>query len=218
MLGLLGVVTAVALVDSLNPGTIAPALYFALSSRPTHAVAGFLAGFFAVNLVGGILLLLAGGALLDALPHLSRHATHLLELVLGCAALVGGAFVLAARRRLNARFHGAEAGGGRAAPIAGAVIAGIELPTAIPYLGTIAVLAESDASVVAQVALLVLFNVVFLAPVVAILALTTLDSAEKRIEGLRTWLNAHGATVVGVILLVVGTVLVVVGARGLTGF
>src|SRR6476619_4327377 len=201
MLGLLGVVTAVALVDSLNPGTIAPALYFALSSRPTHAVAGFLAGFFAVNLVGGILLLLAGGALLDALPHLSRHATHLLELVLGCAALVGGAFVLAARRRLNARFHGAEAGGGRAAPIAGAVIAGIELPTAIPYLGTIAVLAESDASVVAQV---------------AILALTTLDSAERRIEGLRTWLNAHGATVVGVILLVVGTVLVVVGARGLT--
>ena len=90
MLALALLVVSIAVADSLNPGTIAPALYFATSAHPARKTLAFAAGVFAVNLVGGIALLLGPGRLvLGALPHPGADAKQLAELGLGAAALAG---------------------------------------------------------------------------------------------------------------------------------
>ena len=82
-------VVSIALADSLNPSTMAPALYLTTVRRPRRRVAEFAAGVFVVNMVGGALLVLGPGQLiLSAVPRTSHQAKHVIELVIGLALLV----------------------------------------------------------------------------------------------------------------------------------
>jgi len=53
---LLLVVVLIAIVDSVNPATVAPALYLAAGKTAFRSLVGFIAGVFVINLVGGILI------------------------------------------------------------------------------------------------------------------------------------------------------------------
>ena len=53
MVRLVGIVISIGLADSLNPTTIAPALYLATGERARGRVAEFTAGVFAVYFLGG---------------------------------------------------------------------------------------------------------------------------------------------------------------------
>src|SRR5437660_1074897 len=52
MLRLIGIVVSIGLADSLNPTTIAPALYLATGERPRERVTLFIIGVFLVYLIG----------------------------------------------------------------------------------------------------------------------------------------------------------------------
>jgi hypothetical protein len=67
MLRLLILVVSIAIGDSLNPSTVAPALYLATTDHPRRQVGGFIVGVFAVNLLAGLLIMLGPGQLLLAL-------------------------------------------------------------------------------------------------------------------------------------------------------
>ena len=139
MLALALLVVSIAVADSLNPGTIAPALYFATGARPARKTLAFAAGVFAVNLVGGTALLLGPGRLaLGALPHPGAGAKQLAELGLGAVALVGAAVLWLVRERLRDRYARAARRTDRASLLVGAAIAAVELPTALPYFAAIA--------------------------------------------------------------------------------
>lgn len=58
MLRLAGVVVTIALVDSLNPSTIAPATYLASGERARRSVLEFTAAVLLTHVAGGVLLLL----------------------------------------------------------------------------------------------------------------------------------------------------------------
>ena len=61
-------------------------------------------------------------------------------------------------------------GGGGSAFVAGASIAAVELPTAAPYFAVIAGITASKATIPQKIALLVLYNVCFVFPLLAIAA------------------------------------------------
>src|SRR5207253_11148571 len=61
VVALVFLVVSVGLVDSLNPSTIAPALYLATGKNAVRSLAGFTAGVFGFNLAGGVVLLLGPG-------------------------------------------------------------------------------------------------------------------------------------------------------------
>jgi cytochrome c biogenesis protein CcdA len=217
MLALALLVVSIAVADSLNPGTIAPALYFATGASPVRKTLAFAAGVFAVNLVGGIALLLGPGRLaVGALPHPGAHAKQLAELGLGVVALAGAVVLWRVRHRLRDRYARAARRTDRASLLVGGAIAAVELPTALPYFAAIAALAGGSESVAFQVAMLTAFNLVFVTPVLLVAALAGVTSGRSaaRMERVRARLLAHIGTLVAGVLLLIGIALVVVGATG----
>ena len=73
MLRMIGIVVSVGLADSLNPSTVAPALYIA-SGRSAESVTQFTIGVFSVYLIGGALIMFGPGELvLSLVPKPDRH-------------------------------------------------------------------------------------------------------------------------------------------------
>ena len=85
MLRLIGLVISIGLADSLNPTTIAPALYLATSDHARTRLIEFTLGVFAVYLVGGLIIALGPGrAAALARSHTpGRHLSYILEIVAG---------------------------------------------------------------------------------------------------------------------------------------
>lgn len=217
MIDLVVLVVSVALVDSLNPTTIVPALYLATGPHAVRSVLGFAGGFIAVNVLGGIAVLVLGHKLADLVPRPSQGHLHVGEVVLGLVAIAGAGVLWHRRRSVGAGFARTESGAHRVAPLAGATLAAVELPTAVPYLAVIAAVAAANEPFAAQLALVVTFNVLFLAPVLAIAIVRAV--AGQRAVALLTQarslaLRYAGALVAGLVL-VVGIVLVTLGAVGL---
>jgi cytochrome c biogenesis protein CcdA len=217
MTGLAVLVVSVALVDSLNPGTIVPALYLATGPRAVRAVLGFTAGYFAVNVLAGAAALVLGHKIAGHVPHPSQAHLHDGEVVAGLLALVASAVLWRRRHGVEEAVASVETRITRVAPVAGATIAAAELPTALPYFAVIAALAGSDQPMAGLIGLVVLFNMIFLAPVVAIALLRALAGprAVDLLTQARRLVLRHAGTLAALVVLVLGIVLVVLGVVGM---
>ena len=220
MLALIALVVSVGLVDSLNPSTVGPALYLATAPHGTRRLAGFAAGILAVGLAGGLVLTLGPGqAILAAVPKPGRTTTHAIELGLGGLALLVAVALWLRRSAVARRFSGGGARAPRAGSsfFVGAAIMAVELPTALPYFAVITAIISSGRRLSEQNALLVLFNLAFVAPLLAILVFRTLagERARRRLDALHDRLDRYVAIAVPAALAAIGLVLVAIGAIGL---
>src|ERR1700760_730294 len=204
MIRLIGLVVSIGIADSLNPTTIAPALYLAAGDHAKRQVAEFTAAVFGVYLLGGLIIALGPGELLLSLvPRPGRHLGYVLETVAGGAMLVAAGVLWGYRKRL-AKSEAPEINPrGRSSAILGATITAVELPTAFPYFAAIATLVGANVNVVRIVFLLVIFNVCFIAPLLAILGVLTFSgpNAQLVLTRGREWLGGRGATVPAVVAL-----------------
>jgi cytochrome c biogenesis protein CcdA len=222
VLGALLIVAGIALVDSLNPATIGPALVFAVSARPVRRVLEFATGFFLVNLAGGILLVLGPGKLLfELIPSVGKHHKHLLELFGGILLLLLAAGVWFGRARLIRRDRQEESDKRKmrsgSAFIVGAGLALAELPTAFPYFAAVAAIEAADVSTASAVLLVVVFNVLFVLPLLLMaLAIGIFPSLRQTlIEPLRGWMSVHWPHVLAGVLAAGGIALALIGVHGL---
>jgi cytochrome c biogenesis protein CcdA len=218
MLRLVGVVVSVGLADSLNPSTVGPALYLATARKRVMRVLQFTIGVLLVNLVVGLVLMIGPGRLLLGLvPHPQRTVRHVIELVAGVVLLVVAVALWRGRRSLARRELPMRSGGGGSALIAGASIAAVELPTALPYFAVIAAIVASSASVVQEIGLLALYNVAFVVPLLAIIVvlLVARERADPWLQKGGAWLQRRWPVVLATLLLLVGSVLTVLGGSGL---
>jgi cytochrome c biogenesis protein CcdA len=212
------VAVSVGLADSLNLETIGPALFFATVPERVRRVTEFTVGVFGVNLAVGIVLVSGpGGWLLKFVPRPQGTARHVVELVAGVVLLACAGALWLGRRRLMQRDLPTPSGG--SALVAGVSIAAIGLPTAIPYFALIAALIASSATIPQEIFLLTLYNVAFVAPLLAILVI--LVAAGRRADGplqtIGAWVRRQWPVVLAVLLLVLGSVLVLLGGAGLVG-
>jgi cytochrome c biogenesis protein CcdA len=99
----------------------------------------------------------------------------------------------------------------------GAVIAAVELPTAVPYLAAIAVVSEARVGTVEGIALLALFNLAFIAPLLAIALLGRIAGARMTsvVDRVRQRVLEHLSAALAILLLLLGLGLIGVGAAGL---
>lgn len=219
MLRLLGLVLSVGIADSLNPTTIAPALYLASGPQPRRKVAEFTAAVFLVYFAGGAIIALGPGRLLiSAFPHPHRHVRGIIEIVAGTALIVGALFLWHRRGSLVERDLPEVKVEGRSSAILGATITALELPTAFPYFAVIAALVGSDVGVARELFLLVVFNVCFVAPMLGILAVLQFapGDAARVLGGTRRWLQERWPHVLSIVLLIAGVIVVILGATGLS--
>ena len=217
MLALLIIVVSISFADSVNPSTIAPALYLASTDHPRRHVGGFIIGVFTINLLAGLLIMIGPGQLVLALiPRPSAATKHLLELITGLI-IISLAIILWSRRNVLSRktlpTTKVRAG---SSMMLGAGLAIIELPTALPYFAAIAAITESGLNLPFRIAMLTVYNVVFVLPLVLILgALEILGESASRILGpINRWLQINWPTLLAGLGLFVGIVFVVLGVVG----
>lgn len=216
-MALLALVASVAAIDSINPSTLGPALFLAVGERPARAVAGFVAGVFAVSLLGGAALLLGPGrALLTRVATPSQHTQHLAEVVSGGVLLLAAAVLWIIRGPVRRRIE-RPSPKDRSGLILGAGIMAVELPTAFPYFAGLVAVVESKRGITTELLLVLLYNVIFVAPLLAILALVVFagEAAKPFARRARKRIEALAPTLGPVALACIGAVVLAVGVRGL---
>jgi cytochrome c biogenesis protein CcdA len=220
MLRLMVVVISIGLADSLNPTTIAPALYLATGEHARQNVLQFTVGVFLVYLIGGLILDFGPGHLLISLiPHPRPRLKFILEIVAGVALITAAAFLWGYRTRLSARRMPTPKTTGRSSALLGATITAVELPTAFPYFAAIAAIVGADVGPVQQIVLLVLFNICFVLPLIGILGVLEFAGARANrfLSRARAKLEDHWPVVLALAALLAGVFVTLIGITGLAG-
>jgi cytochrome c biogenesis protein CcdA len=210
-------VLSVAALDSLNPSTLAPAAILAIGEHPARRVGMFTAGVFAVSTAGGLVVLFTvGRSLLARFAHPSAHAQHAIELSVGIALLLAAALLWVFRDRVRERLGREPAHGGRSSLLLGAGIMAVELPTAFPYFAAILATLGAVNGAIRQAVFIVLYNVVFVAPLVVLtmLVAVTGDRFRDRIARISEAVRSRGPDFLPLGVAIIGAVLVLIGARG----
>ncbi|MGH2896881.1 MAG: GAP family protein [Solirubrobacteraceae bacterium] len=218
MLQLIGVAVSVGLADALNPSTIGPALYLAAAEHGLRQVLLFTAGVFVVYLAGGAVLVYGpGDAIISLIPHPGATIRYWLELAAGAVLIAGAVITWWRRAALARRSLPAPRKGGRSGLVLGASITTVELPTAFPYFGLIAALVASRVNDFQQFVVLVVFNFVFVLPllVIAFTLIRQGQGAAQMLRRARRTLERRWPEVLAGLLGVIGAVVVLLGVTGL---
>lgn len=220
MLRVLVLMISIGLADSLNPTTIAPALYMASGEHPRSRVAEFTVAVFVVYLAGGALIALGLGTLIrNVVPDIDvRHTVRYTGEIVAGVLLIGGAALMWRRRhRLVARGLPGAAPKRKSSILLGATITAVELPTAFPYFAAIAAVVGSGLGTARELVLLLVFNVCFILPLLGILATLALPGAraQRVLTRGREYLERRWPHIICVLILLVGVLAILLGATGL---
>jgi cytochrome c biogenesis protein CcdA len=217
MLRLIGIVISIGLADSINPSTVAPALYMAVQPGPRRPLAQFTAGVFIVYFVGGLVIALGPGELvLSLVPKPDLVVRHVLEVLAGVALLVVAALLWAHRNRLGRKQLPTFSTQSRGSWLLGATIMAVELPTAFPYFFALAAVVAWPGDIANKILLILLFNVCFIMPQLAMLALLSLAGPRAEIELARVsaFLQRRWPVLLAVVAVVAGLITIGLGATG----
>jgi cytochrome c biogenesis protein CcdA len=202
---------ALAVVDSVNPSAIAVTLYLLSRERAAAPVAVYIAAIFLTYLALGALMIAGLDALLPALRDVAGgRVGFIVQGVVGLAMVL---YALRAPAPATASTAPADRGAATLAAVAllGVTVTAMELPTAVPYLGAVALLTSSGLPVAQWFPLLVVYNVIFVLPPVLLLAghLALGARLEARYAALRVRLQAGAhETMLWIFGLVGGALLV----------
>ncbi len=207
---------SIALADSLNPSTLIPGLWLA-SAPAAGRLASFTLGVFAVYTTGGLVLMFGPGrVLINALHHFHGPLEHALEAVGGLLVLAVAVVLWRSRAGEDDQPRARRSYTRASAFALGAGIMAIELPTAFMYFGVISAILAAHLAAPVEVSLLVAYNALFVAPLVALLAVRRLGGV--RVDG---WIASAEARVRYVGQLALSGVAALAGAAlltiGLTG-
>lgn len=220
MVRLLVLMISIGLADSINPTTIAPALYLAAGDRPRSRVAEFTFSVFSVSLVGGALIALGGGALIrHVVPDIDiRHTVrYTAEIVAGVLLLIGAWLIWRRRHRMVERGLPMASPRRKSSVLLGATITAVELPTAFPYFAAIAAVVGSGLGPARELVCLIVFNVCFVVPLLAILGTLVVegDRADRVLARGRAYLERRWPHILVVLIVIVGVLAIFFGATGL---
>lgn len=219
MLRLLGLMISIGLADSINPSTLAPALYLSAGNHGRRQVTLFTLSVFAVNLAAGALIAIGPGQIIRNIAdlHVQQTIRHVAELVVGGVLITAGVVLWRRREALAKRRLPQPKQRGRSSALLGAGITAAELPTAFPYFAAIAAILASGLGPIRQLGLLIVFNLCFVLPLIAIILVLTF-AGERSTEILARWrdfLERRWPVITAVLLITVGVLSLLFGATGL---
>ena len=219
MIAITLLVASLAVADSVNPVTIAVAVF--LSARPdaVRRLAGFAVGVFIVYLAGGAVLVLGPGELLrTAVDGAHSRGFHVVSIALGALIIAVAGLIWATRGQFVGRDLSASVPRPGSALALGAMVTAVDLPTAFPYFAAIAAIVGSDVGLVGQLALLAMFNALYVLPLCGILLLRLLAGERSTAPLARAsrLIERFAPFVLVALALAVGVGLVVRGASGLS--
>jgi cytochrome c biogenesis protein CcdA len=159
---------ALALVDSINPSAIVVTLYLLSRGRVAAQVLMYVAAIFLTYLALGVMLMLGLDALLLSLRSTGGgRLGYIVQSLIGLAMLVYA--IRAPTTVKSAPRVEPRASTYAALALLGVTVTTMELPTAVPYFGAIAVLTAADLPMAGWLPLLVVYNLIFVLPPVLLL-------------------------------------------------
>ncbi len=222
MRSVVGEILPLALVVTLSPLNIIPAILLLFTTKPLVSATNFLVGFaLGVGVVLGLFVAVAGAVNLSSDSGHSRWGA-VVKLVLGAYLLV------AAVRKFRGRPRAGEQGSmpkwmdgvagytpGKAFG-AGAALGALNPKNVVVGLAAAANIAAGDLSVGRIVGVVVIYVVVAVLGVAAPILVTLRlgDRAPDVLRAWNVWLTQYNATVMSVLFLVLGIVLMVQGVAG----
>ena len=207
-------VLSIGLADSINPVTIAVALYLASTPRPVWRLANFATGVFALYTVGGLVLLFGPASLLRLATHgVDPAVGRVLAIVAGALAIVFAIVVWFRRAKLVQAGLPDRALRPGSAFVLGAAMTVVDLPTAFPLFIVVGAIVHQDLDPAAEAGLLVLYCAAYVLPLVVILALRALggERSERWLSLMRVRVTRWAPAAVSVLSGAVGVVLVAFG-------
>ena len=206
LLGLLGL----ALFDSINPSAIVITLHLLAGGRTPAQIGTYLAAIFVTYLTLGVMMMLGIDALLPSLATMGRGRVGLIvQGLIGLAMLLYA--LLAPKTAKPVRRVNPRASSYAALALLGVTVTTLELPTAMPYFGAIALLTSADLSMAHWLPLLILYNGIFvLPPVLLVVGHVVLGRRlDARYAQLRARLEAGARETMLFLFLLVGGGLVI---------
>jgi Sap, sulfolipid-1-addressing protein len=209
VLSLAVAVVAIALPDCINPSLIGGEVLFGAGSRPARQTAAFALAAFTVTFIVGLALGLGlGDLILSVLPKPGAKVKYALITAAGIVLVAGGAVLWIRRKALTSsgpeHHHEHKAPG---SPIlVGAGIAALEVLTAFPYFAAIALIVGSSASDSGKIFLLVLYCVVYAAPLfgIAVVCAVMGSRAESVLRPVIDWLLTRWPVFVAPLAAIIG--------------
>ncbi len=152
-----------ALVDSINPSAIVVTLFLLSRQRAKAQVAVYLATIFLTYLTLGAMMVLGFDAVMPAGTAMTGGRLEwIVQGAIGLAMLV---YAIAAPKTARADSPSEpRASTWVALVVLGVTVTAMELPTALPYFGAVALLTAADLSLAQWLPLLVAYNVIFVLP------------------------------------------------------
>lgn len=217
MTSLLVPILLLGLADSLNPVTIAVAVLLATGARPVPRLLAYTLGTGLTYYAGGLVLTLGPAVLLRTLIH--RHPgdeTYIAELVIGVGALVVAAWLATRHPESVAQRVPTDLRPSRSL-LLGAGITVVDLPTALMYFGAIAIVVAADIGTVERVVLLAVFNVAYVAPLLAITVTVAAlgHRADPALRRARTLVERYSHLLLSGLTAASGVYLIVIAIQGL---
>ena len=158
---------ALALVDSINPSAIVVTLYLMSRGRAPSQVGAYIAAISLTYLTLGTMLMSGLDALLPSLRTTSESRVgFIVQGVIGLAMLL---YAIRAPTTARSAPRVEPRASYAALALLGVTVTTMELPTAAPYFGAIAILTAADLPMARWLPLLVLYNAIFVLPPVVLL-------------------------------------------------
>ncbi|MCX6390003.1 MAG: GAP family protein [Solirubrobacterales bacterium] len=201
-------IALIALLDSLNPATIAQAAVFAGTKHPSRAVIGFWLGAMMTYLVTGLLVLAGLSRLISDLAKHPPDWLLVVMLVIGIGVAVGG--VITWRRRHSQSIGGLLVAGNQRTAFSVGIIATVtDLPTALPYFAAIGLITSAGLNSAQELSLMLTYNLIYLLPVLLVLALRLIAGkrAEAKLEAITAAFARWSDRVIAVLMVVGGVAL-----------
>ena len=215
MLKLALTIVAIALPDCINPSLIGGALFVATGPRPRRGVAAFTLAAWSVTFLFGVAIAVGLGDLILALvPKTGASVKYALVTAAGVVMIVGGAVIWIRRHALTGTEPTDEDRTRRGSPaLIGAGLAGVEMLTAFPYFGAIALIVGSGVSNAGKVLLLVLYCVIYTLPLIAIAVTLAVmgDRADRVLRPIGDWLLTHWPIIVAPTTATIGIAVLAFG-------
>ncbi len=155
------------------------------------------------------------------MPKLSHTVKWDVITAVGVLMMCGGAVIWWRRDALAGRARRIPTPSptqGGSAVLIGAGIAGVELLTAFPYFAAIAMVLGSSVSAAGKVSLLVLYNLIYVLPLIAIAVVRAImgERGAELLVPVSDWIQAHWPAVVAPIAGVTGAAITTYGIVQLT--
>src|SRR4051794_5508258 len=205
-------IAGMGLIDSLNPATIAVGVVLGTTERPLWRLAAYAGGIFGVYLLGGLVLTLGPSELIRTATSRPDSTVFNAALIIAGAVAIGFAAWVFAHRRDETKIPDVAMKPGSALAL-GAGMTAVDLPTAFPYFAAIVAIVGEDLTAPVEIALLVLFNVMYIAPIVliAVVAVALGERAERPLLRIRAFVTRWSPVLLVVLSVAVGAVALVAG-------